>query len=317
MVFVVAITLLVTQTASAQQIINLDLILSPSNPHPEQSVSVLVRSFSADIDRSTVSWYRNGILAESGVGDDQYDFTLGGAGTIDTIRVVIQTLTGAIAEKTLVIHPSDILLIWQADSYTPPFYRGKALHTVESDTTVLVIPNIVVDGTLVPSSSLIFTWKRDGVVLGSLSGIGRDTLTFDGSVLSRATDITVTVETLDSSVEARRNLRIPVSQPILYLYERSPVLGILFNSALLDRFRMRKEETVVEAFPYFFSTKDRYKVPTYEWHVGSNLINDNTSPNITLRQGEGGGDTFLSVRAKNPSSILEISNRGVTIEFGI
>jgi len=309
--------LLVSTPAHAQQVINLDLTLSPSNPRPGQQVTVTVSSFSTDINRAVVSWYKNNALAESGLGNNSYSFTLGKIGSTETIRVVAQTAQGLTAEKILTLNPADILLIWQADSYTPPFYRGKALHTAEGDFVVLAIPNIVVNGSLIPSNSLIFTWERDGVVLGSLSGIGRDTLNVDGSVLSRPINITVTVETQSGSVKPRRNTRIPISQPVVYLYEHDPVLGILFNNTLLKRLRMEAEETTVESFPYFFSIRDRYGAPTYEWRVGTRLVENNNSPNLTLRRGESSGSTALSVSAKNPFSILEIANRNITVEFGL
>jgi len=301
--------------ASAQLTPGLDLSLSPSNPRPNQKVTVTLTSFSVDINRSTVSWYQNGTLAESSVGDNQFSFTLGAAGSTNTVRVVIQTLEGGSVEETLTIIPADVLLVWQANAYTPPFYRGKTLHTVESSLTIAAIPNIIVGGTPVSAKSLIFTWERDGVVLGSLSGVGRDTLELDGSILARPITIALTVETQSASVKARRIVLIPISQPVAHLYEHDPLLGILFDNSLLDNLRMRDEETTIESFPYFFSTRDRTSGLTHEWRVGGSRVETATDSSVTLRRGESSGKATFSVKVSNPFSILETASRNITIEF--
>jgi len=160
----------------------------------------------------------------------------------------------------------------------------------------------------------VFTWKRDGVVLGSQSGVGRDTLTFSGSVLSRPIDISVTAETLDGSVQATRTIRIPVARPLVQLYVKDPLLGTLFETTLRSVARISSEETTVEAFPYFFSATARQDL-AYEWRIGGNQVASEEEPRITLRRTGATGKTTLSAAVTNASYMLESADRALSIEF--
>src|SRR5262245_18430252 len=76
-------------------------------------------------------------------------------------------------------------LLWQGEVYTPPFYLGRALWSGQSRLTVVAVPHVGSSA----ANSLVYRWTRDGEVLGNASGVGKRTLSFNDSVLSKATQI--------------------------------------------------------------------------------------------------------------------------------
>lgn len=209
----------------------------------------------------------------------------------------------------------DVLLLWQADSYTPPLYRGKALHPAEGVITIQALPYFISGGSRLSPSTLNFTWKQDSTVLGSQSGIGRDTLIVAGSVLGRPLDISVTASTANGSLEATRVTRIPVTTPLVHFYEDNPVLGIRFERALTGTFNLTDEEVAVEAFPYFFSTNNRFESLDYEWRVNNQRMQREQNPYITLRQSGTSGQSQLSVSVVHLFNILEQAGRSISVVF--
>jgi len=304
------------QQLQQQETVQIQLNISPRAPRSNQLVTVSITSPSVDVDRAIISWYRNGALVESRVGKKEYSFRLGEVGSVETVRANVRGVDGSIGDKTITIRPADVLIVWQADSYTPPFYRGKALHATEGSLLILAIPDVFENGSRVPTASLVFTWERDGVVLGNLSGTGRDTLTLGGSILSRPVDIGVTVNTLSGNVTTSRRIRIPVTTPKVYLYGRDPLLGVLFNTALSNIFELKNEEIVVEAFPFFFSTQNRENTLSYQWRLGGALLDGWIGPRVTLRQVGSTGQATLSVRTDNTLGFLESVGSSVVIDFG-
>lgn len=294
---------------------SIQIQMTPSNPRPGQTVTLSLNTFSIDVERSNISWYENGSLVSSGLGVTSFSSTAGNIGSTKTVRVVVQQTGTSPIEKTVSIRPADILLLWQADSYTPPFYKGKALHATEGNITVFALPDIIENGTRVSKNALIFTWEKDGVVLGSKSGVGRDTLFVEGSILTRPVTISVEVETVSGNTKAKRSIEIPITGPSVALYEHHPTLGVLFNRALSETTQLHSEETVIEAFPYFFSSDNRSPELSYEWRLGGKLVENVGTPYIIVRQGNESGSETLSVSTKNQFSLFESSGTHTTITF--
>ena len=312
---VTAVLLFAAPVASAQQA-QVTLNVSPEHPRQQQVVTLSVTSASMDVSRARITWYRNGASVLDDLGASRYSFRLGNVGTTETIRVVAQSSGGAVGEATATLRPADVLLVWQSDSYAPPLYRGKTLRATESRLTVTAIPNVVVNGSRVSASSLVFTWEQDGLVLGGQSGVGRSSLTIPGTILARPIEIGVTVETVGGSVHTERRASISVAKPIVRLYERDQLLGILFERALSGTFALRREETTVEAFPFFFSTRARDAGLSYEWRLGGARLEGKTDPSVLLRQVGATGQTNLSVNVSGFDTVLESAKSSVGIDFG-
>ena len=151
--FVFAVSLFAhAQTPSFGEVVLFDV--SPENPRPNQIVTIDIESFSIDLDRAdSITWLINNEVVSRGAGIKQMQFETGKLGSHSVIDVVVRgTSMGAITES-ITIAPTEVDLIWEADSYTPPFYSGKALPASDADITIVAISQFVTSsGTKLKSS---------------------------------------------------------------------------------------------------------------------------------------------------------------------
>ncbi|OHA96350.1 MAG: hypothetical protein A3D49_00450 [Candidatus Zambryskibacteria bacterium RIFCSPHIGHO2_02_FULL_43_37] len=115
-------------------------------------------------------------------------------------------------------------ILWQGTGYIPPFYEGKMLWAKQSVITLVAIPQ-----GLGNPANLNYKWTRNGTVLGNVSGIGKNSLTFMDAVFSKP--YTIKVEIVDGNEETRAEATqvIAARDPLLLVYENHPLYGYLFN----------------------------------------------------------------------------------------
>ena len=103
---------------------------SPKYISPNQSVRVILNSYSFDLNAATMRWYSGGKLVLSGQGKTELTLTTGDVGEKKTVTVDV-SVNGKNFEKSIELLPESVDLIWQANTYTPPFYEGKALSAIK------------------------------------------------------------------------------------------------------------------------------------------------------------------------------------------
>src|SRR5688572_16598777 len=84
----------------------------------------------------------------------------------------------------------EVDLLWQAETYTLPFYKGKALWSKESRVKLLAIPRGPGVGNPL---NLTYKWTKNGTVLGNINGVGKNTIAFTDSIISRPQTIQVDI----------------------------------------------------------------------------------------------------------------------------
>jgi hypothetical protein len=217
--------------------------------------------------------------------------------------------------------PAEVHLVWEANTSVPPLYRGKALYSVGSEVTVTAFPQVVVNGRTLSSNNLSFQWERNGNAAASQSGKGRSTLTLQGDLLKPGEDIAVDVYFGDVLV-ARGSVFIPASNPLILLYPRDPLRGVLFDQALPPAISLTSKEITVQAVPYFFSNESFADGSlAYKWTLGGRETSgpDAGQGILTLRQtGEGAGEAVLGVSLQNTDStkLLQAASANLRILFG-
>ena len=205
--------------------------------------------------------------------------------------------------------PTNTTLVWEAESYTPPFYKGKALYPTGGTVHVVAFPP---EGVGNPET-LTYTWKFDGEVQGDLSGVGRQTFVWSGGLFSGSPLIVVEVSSA-AGTHGVGATRIPETNPGILLYQDAPLVGILFNTAFTAH---PSNEIAVEAYPLFFSTQTRNEQPLrYTWFAGNTALQNplDTPARIVVRT-ENPGTTTLSVRVENDNNLLESARGEMTIRL--
>lgn len=296
---------------------SITLTSDTSTPHPLQDINLSIESYSFDLTQSNITWYVNGKSVSSGIGDISYGTTMGPLGTSLDIKVIASTPNGPVsAQQTFSASTVDIL--WQARSYTPLFYKGKALLPNSGDVTLVAIPQFSANGLKAGSQNYSYKWEKDGQVLGDVSGYGDDSITIQGSILVRPFTITVTVTASDGT-SGTASTFISNQLPKVVLYEDNPLYGTLYNNALTSSYSLTNQEVHLRAVPYFFSTTAFHTVSPlqFTWTISNGAPVTKSDENIVLRQPEGtsGGQSGVAVSVQNPNRILQSDTANTTILF--
>lgn len=289
--------------------------IEPQNPGPNQAVTATLTSFSTNLDSADISWFINGALDKRGVGIKTLSFQIGDLGKTTTVSVTIRTQEGSIVEKSISISPAEIEIFVEADSYTPPFYRGKALFAHQGDARIIALPRFVnSSGTRINPANLIYTWKKNGTVAQDASGFGKQSFSVEGTVIAKPIQLEVVVSTQDSSITgtARASL-FPAGAKVL-VYEESPLYGIRFGTAVTNNFDLSQDEATFTAIPYFFSAKSTGSI-LYSWLMNNQSAGVGGS--VTFRNETGAaGLSQITVKAENTSKILQFGSKNFTVSFG-
>ncbi len=318
LIFSLAFILSATSLHAQGNQINFDV--APQVPAPYDNVIVSITNFSTDLDRSQISWLLNGKAQQSGIGVKSFTFTAGAKGTISTVTVKVQPTNGPLLQSSITIIPQDVDILWEAKTYTPPFYKGKALHTTEADLFFVAIANFVTSkGVPVNPSTLVYKWSQDGTVLADRSGYGRNTFSYTGTILSKPVTMTVEVSTLKNDSRARKSITVTPEATMAILYENSPVYGILFNRAATDSFPLTAKEGKFEVFPYYFSGKNRSDADIqYSWKLNSAplLVSKNQHSMVFRNETDGSGTALVNVSISNLSKLLQNASAQLSIVYG-
>ncbi len=297
------------QASSVSESLSVEVV--PTVPGPNQPVTINVESYSFDISRSILVWTANGRLALQGTGERSFTFETGSVGTESRIGLQITSPTGIIIERTFLFPISGLDVIVEADTYTPPFYRGRTLPTAGAVVRFVAIPQS-------PVANLMFRWEDDFEFMQAASGLGRNVMSTRPNEFSTGRIYGVEVSSSNGSVKARRQINISYEEPEVVFYEESPLRGVLYHKALTQQIELRSKEITVIAEPYYFSTLRRESPTlTYEWTLNGELTGVTPSPSLTLRQDtEGEGSAGITLSIQSLDRLLQAASAFFTLTFG-
>lgn len=268
---------------------SLSIGLYPQYPQPGEQVRLVAHARGIDIENSTIVWRTDTKAIAQGKGVDTIDITAPSLGQEFPIELDVMEPDGAMHAAQAVIAPAAIDLLVSADSYTPPFYRGRALPSAGTDLIAQAIAHFVRDGVVVPDSSITYTWKKNGQVLGSMSGRGRSSAVIPIQHLYTVDTITIHAVSSDGTREAETSIRVPSRSPTLDLYEDHPLYGTLYHAALPASASVVENEMSFAAVPYFAQVRHASDpLLSYVWRVNGALVPSSTTTPSKLTINAGG-----------------------------
>ncbi len=293
-----------------------DIAVVPTYPKPGDIVSITLSLYTEDLNTANISWYKDGKLEKSGKGEMRFSFTANKAGQETKISVNISLANGPTFTKNFTINPTVVDLIWEANTYTPPFYKGKALHSKQGVLKIVAIPEFIKNGNIIPAQNLVYEWTQGESVIQNQSGYGKNTLVVNGSILGKSEEIGVTVTDPINNLVGVSYLNISPSNPEIVFYENNPYYGHIFDRALVGSHTLSGEEMQVVAAPYFFSKEASGKI-SYNWRLNGKLVNElSQSRTAIFRKPEGkSGQSNILLGVENANRILQQANGGLTIKF--
>jgi hypothetical protein len=285
---------------------------SPENPGPNTTVSAKANSYSFDINRASISWIVNGQTKLKGTGEKNFSFQTGDIGSVTKLSVLITTEKGASFRKDFSFRTADVDILWEALTYTPQGYKGKALATSESLIRITAVPHFPES---VSPSKLIYDWSVDFKNKPDVSGLGKRTFLLKSAQVFQENKISVSVSNYDRSVIAKKNISIKISQPKIIFYEENPLEGTRFNQVLQKDFQMASDTINIRAEPFFFSTIN-LKNLLYEWAMNNQKILPETFSNIlSLARGEQSGKSAIGLKISNPINIMQFAENSLQINY--
>ncbi|MCR4279210.1 MAG: hypothetical protein NUV78_00535 [Candidatus Zambryskibacteria bacterium] len=210
-----------------------------------------------------------------------------------------------------IAHAQSVDILWQGETYTPPFYQGRALWSKQSMITMVAVPQ-----GLGSPSSLIYKWTQDGTVLGNISGQGRNTLRFEDSIFSKARTIKVEILSVAEEVLAESQIIVVPTTYLPLVYEDNPLLGYMFHKEVGNIFNLEEGEVTFSAFPLFSTPALRDGANlVYRWVTNSG--DTETSNSVTYRAPDGEeGSSQVSLTISNKSKIMADISRSFLVQFG-
>lgn len=266
----------------------------PASPQAGEKVRLSIQSFTMDISSSMVTWYIDGVKVSSGDGLTSIETNTPTLGKTAEVLIEARGSDGD-AVGSLTLRGATLSILWESDSYTPPFYKGRALASPGSNVRAQVMTHFVrQDGSEVKSSDIVYAWYKNGNLLRTLSGRGADKATIESPLLFATDILTVEAVSADKLFFASASARVPSVEPVLELYEDHPLYGIVWERAIGKESVVYDTQATFVTMPLFAAANS----PTqdslvYEWNVdGAALPTDPNAPNavrITAPNG-GGGD---------------------------
>ncbi len=297
----------------------LDINVFPESPKPGETVTISVQTYGLDLNTQLITWKLNGTEKLKGVGQKKFTFTMGSEGTVSVVQFNVVTTSGSEITKTFRFSPVNVDVLWQANTYTPPFYKGKALYTPEANVIFVAMPNIIMNSQRVDPSNIVYTWKQNYDVQGSLSGFGKNTFNFDGPIFVRPTTIEVSAYAAkDPSLKGSGQVVVTPENPMVLLYEENPILGSLFNKSFSGTYLLNDNEVKLAAYPFYFSTTNKNSFVNYTWILNSNKLNNvpaNQNNVVLKRTDSDAGSTLVSVHIGNSSKILQEAFADIRIRY--
>lgn len=314
----------VVQKTNAQFTVPLQTDISteikPENPKPNQLVTISVISYGTDLNSANIVWKLNGKVSKSGKGLKTFSFTSGSVGVETSIEVTIETKEGEIITNTYKIKPGIIDLIWQAEGFVSPFYKGKTLFSYQDKIKFIAIPHVSgADGKEISPKNLIYKWTKNDTVMGDFSGYGYDTYTLISSIIARPVTMRVDVSSSDGVALGYSTVTVVPSDPKIVFYKKDPMYGILFQKAISGSEELgSSKEISVLAQPFFFGTTDKNSSDlSYKWQLNGNTIeegDDSTIKTFRLTDNSSGNAT-ISLSIENSNKILQYASNQFQLMF--
>ena len=294
------------------------LNVAPENPTPGQNVSITLNSYTNDLDSVLISWSINGKNVSSGIGKKSFSLNAPKAGEESGVVATI-SLPDGIVETKIMIRPSVVVLLWQAnDSYVPPFYKGRALPTPDSEVKVVAMPEIKSGSGFVDSKNMTYAWKKDYNNDQEGSGYGKNSFIYINDYLDNSNNVSVTASTIDQKYSSEANITIGTYQPKIVFYKNDANLGTIWEQALSSGHKIQNEE-VMEAAPYFISPKNiGIPILAWNWSINDSLVNILGSRKnlIPLRAQAGvSGTAKIKLEIENKYKIFSTASKEINVEF--
>jgi hypothetical protein len=281
------------------------LSASPASPNPHQNVVIKANSPTFDEYSAQFTWTINGRrdTTLSGLGKDTITIPAGNAGSSIPVDLEVRLPDGTILTTSLKIYVTDLVIVWDTNTYIPPWYEGKALPIQSSIVRLVAMPHISLDGHDVPIEQLIYSWQVDGKRV--LTGSGERILRISAPQFAkRGRTVILTIEDITKRVKKEARIMITPFSPRVGIYSITPLGGVEFRrNVILPKPDQSQIDLIAE--PFYFNMAGRNSL-SYQWRVDYSPV-QGTPENpsiITFKTDDVSGTIPVSVRVDSADTLI-------------
>jgi hypothetical protein len=290
----------------------------PQNPAPNENVTISLNSYVSNLDSVVITWSVNGQTAISETGKKTFSLTAPDAGQETSVVASIALPDGTI-DTRIIIRPTVMVLLWQAnDSHVPPFYRGKALPTPDSEIKVVAMPEIRSGSGIVNPKNMTYSWRKDYTNDQQAGGYGKNYFTYVNDYLEDSSNVEATASTTDQKYSSRASIDINTSEPKILFYRNDPEMGTIWEHALTNGYVV-EDALIIEAIPYFISPSDiNIPILSWIWSINDNLVNvEGVQKNLMPVAVQAGisGTSKIRLEISNLYKIFSGASKEITVSF--
>ncbi len=289
----------------------------PEKPRLGQTVEIKAEMPGTPVKNAEFAWIINNKTYAREIGLNKISFLLDKK---TTVTLLILTQDGNIITKEWTFDPQNTLIIWEARTYTPPFYKGKSLYTPESSLVLHAI-NLDVENPLT-NVYANYVWKVDDRVKGEQSGVGKSTYMYKGDLLGLEPLFRVDFSGVSSFSDgladiARKEvngsgiMRVQTNPSAIFSYEKKPLLGVLFNKSIQETYTLTTPETTIVAYPVYYSLNSSLS-GDYTWTINNTIVGQQN--HLTIKKIRSNELSRLGVEIKNTNSLLQNSDISYIID---
>ncbi len=280
---------------------NLNIFTTPEHPKPGEPFVVTLETFSFNLDSSLITFYENGTEIQSARGGKSAQYS--NTKQVTEIKIVVTPLNSTPITRTMNLSSGAVSILWQAETITPPFYKGRALYTEESSILLSAVPTLFsTNGSQINAEDIVYTWTVN------------NTLYLENErFFSSALRINVVAKSQDGSSVAESTILIPISKPLALTYTVDPLYGTNWAKATNYIDLDGSTELTVRTIPYYFGSDSTIR---YTWSIDGEQI-DSFGETLTLRDDLNTNRTFnirASIEGLNKAFEKVVSVFSITTE---
>ena len=298
-------TLFIPTSALAAGFDLINITTKPKTPGANESVTIRIESYAVNLNSANITWYINNEAIENGIADKDFVVTTGDFGEKTTVDILILTAEGSIIRKQVIIAPAEIDLLWEAQTYTPPFYKGKALPSYKSLVRVSAIPRV--NSLTSNPKDFYYKWMYNNTQnVGE--ALAKTSVVIPMNYADSQIPIQVMVSLPETDWKGEKRLLIKGAVPKLVFYSNAPLLGMQFGRALTANNETDATEYGIFAAPYFFSLDNLMNNNLlYTWNINGRYQAPELNPQYMTftKNGTAAQEYAVFLRIQNPKRILQ------------
>ena len=296
-IYIILTLFFIAPTAFAQNFNEVAIGLEPEYPKPGDVIKISLQSYSQNLQGSKIGWYLDDVLLKEDVGLTENTITAPLLG--EHITLIIKVNNKEQARR--IITPTAVDILWEAQTYIPQHFMGRALPVDSSTIKAVALPHL---GDAKKTENLIYNWYKGGRLLTKLSGRGRSTIITASPSLYDDYNLSIEITDSHGIVLSKNGVKITTVEPEILFYTSSPLLGINFTKAITtNNAQQLNNESAFVALPYYFSIANPQEL-TYKWRVSNARSLRGTQSNdiiITNKQTDAG----ISLTVQHPNVLLQ------------